>query len=117
MLTLISTIVHAQNNSVTWACLVLDNQLNIQNTHIVTNNGGKVNTPVFANCKQNAITYYKNTSGDVREQVSITCDISLGDKISIITSCYFMKTDENVSRINIKSSLYNFDISLGCKHP
>lgn len=101
------------NLKVHWACTVEDSQASYKHT-IASSIVPVYHTGPFT-CLQGAPSAFRNSQGDIQEEVRIVCATRSGDKVSLITSCYTSKSNNGFAAMRLQSGNDWFNITLTCR--
>lgn len=100
----------AQGSGVHWSLSVTD--VLGQHDLVVSRGGGRLPSTGLDQCEQKAVRDFRDTDGDLQEEVRVTCNL-LTSKVTLIQSCFVSQTDRSFGAMRV-DSVSPYTIALQC---
>jgi len=111
---LLTTSANAQDDLLVQWSLIIRNSFG-QSVYTISPQGGMIHDNTFTySCIQNPIHVMKDNTGNLQEEVAITCKVGIVSEVSLVQNCLVNRHNTNSSVLKVRDNLYNYTISLAC---
>ena len=101
----------AQGGGVRWALFVTD--VLGEHAYVVNRAGARLPSTGLDTCVQQPVHTFRNTDGDVQEEVRVTCDLVPAQKVTLIQTCYRAMPDRSFGAMSV-DGVSPYTIALQC---
>lgn len=101
------------STGVSWSCKVFTS-LGLNYEKALTVNGGEIDHTGIRPCVQAPLRRFRDSSGNLQEEVRITCEVGVSGKASLVQTCFAGKPDSSFGAMRVDNGYENYTVSLAC---